>query len=52
MEKQQARRRKPKIIMNFEENEKLKLRKEAPEILGEEISKKDEVKEDTPKSLP
>jgi hypothetical protein len=52
IEKQQARRRKPKIIMNFEENKKLKLRKEAPEILGEEISKKYEVKEDTPKSLP
>lgn len=56
IEKQQVRRRKPKIIMNFEENKKLKLRKEASEISGEEISyilsKKDEVKEDTPKSLP
>jgi len=30
IDKQQARRRKPKIIMNLEENKKLKLRKEAP----------------------
>ena len=52
IEKKQARRRKPIIIKNLEENKKLKLRKEAPEISGEEISKKDEVKEDTPKSLP
>jgi hypothetical protein len=53
IEKQQLKRRKPKIIVNFEENKKLRLKKEVSEIICDETSKKDDVKEVvTPKSLP
>ena len=53
IEKQQLKRRKPKIIVNFEENKKLRLKKEVSEIICDETSKKYNVKEVvTPKSLP
>jgi len=40
IEKQQLKRRKPKIIVNFEENKNLRLKKEVSEIICDETSKK------------
>jgi hypothetical protein len=52
IEKQQLKRMKPKIIVNFEENKKLRFKKEVSEIICDETSKNYDVKEvATPNSL-